>query len=169
MKLQTNTINPTNTRQEGINQLINSLIVSTEPGVYPFPSQDELGKFTTLIVGVTGQEINAATALIFESWFEKVEFGLLIEAARRTGLYARRPSVHYWNAILKNWQKQGITCVDDLAREYGGRRHDAASSSNWWSKSLTAHNHDERQYSEEDYKNLFYNPLDDYKPEKPEA
>ena len=135
----------------------------TEPGVFCYPSEQQLAEISDLYWIVTGRELNQITAGMLEAFFEKVEPALICEALQRTGRYAKRPCAQYAAAILRNWIKDGIRTMDELAaadgRQREARSHRQAMTGGWWQR----HNYQQHSYTEADFgPDFYYDPAKDY-------
>lgn len=122
---------------------------NTHPGVFCFPSAEELQELCSLYEGCIGVPLNNASAAIIEEWFERMELQLICEAIRRTGIYARRPGAPYIRAILKNWDSQGIHSIFDLQNKekvrIQAKTHQSAMKP-WWNQ---AQNYQQHPFNEE--------------------
>lgn len=95
-----------------------------------------------------------------EQWFERMEPALIREAVQRCGLYARRPGAPYIRAILANWDKQGIHCMEDLQAKEIFRtqtQNHRQAMRPWWQ------NYQQHSYTEADYEGFYYDPARDFK------
>lgn len=134
----------------------------TEPGVFRYPSAQQLAEIRELYWIVTGRALNQITAGILEAFFEQVEPALICEALQRTGKYARRPCAQYAAAILRNWLKDGIRTIDELtaadSRHREARSHQQAMQGGWWQ-----HDYQQHSYTEADFgPDFYYDPAKDY-------
>lgn len=130
----------------------------TEPGVFYSPTQEDLAELARLYESCMGFPLNCATAAVLEQWFEKMEPALIREAIRRTGIHARRPCVAYANAILMNWETQGIHDMAAMfkaekTRQFN-RTHQRRMGACWWNASNFSERSYSREESEKDYFDL---------------
>ena len=138
----------------------------TEPGVFRYPTEEELGEICEMYRIVTGRELNSISARVIDEFFEQVEPALIVLALERTGKYARRPCAEYAAAILRNWIKAGIRTIADLQASENRRRQEKqvneGMSGGWW----TARRGQEHKYTEADFgKEFYYDPARDYQVE----
>ena len=134
----------------------------TEPGVFSFPTEDELGEICEMYRIVTGRELNSISARVIDAFFEQVEPALIVLALERTGKYARRPCAEYAAAILRNWIKAGIHTMAELQEAETRRRQEKdigkSMQTGWW----TARRGQEHKYTEADFEDVYYDPARDY-------
>lgn len=134
----------------------------TEPGVFSYPTEDELGEICEVYKIVTGRELNSITAKVIDAYFEQVEPAMIVLALERTGKYARRPCAEYAAAILRNWIKAGIRTMADLQASETRRRQekeiDRGMQGGWWQ----AKRGQEHHYTEADMESIYYDPARDY-------
>lgn len=81
---------------------------------------------------------------------------LIIEAIDQTG-WAQRPSPHYLRAILRRCREQGIKTIDQYRESQ--RKYSPVRSA--WN--VNRFNYQQHTYTEEDFKDLFFDPMKDEK------
>lgn len=138
-----------------------STTYNTDPGV----SAQELEEIRLRYEGVLMRYLNNVTAGDIEHAIKGgLKASAILDALNETAM-APRPSHYYFRAILRRYEREGITTVEKAEEQRWKRRHDReivtdGQSRYWYSN--PALNYSQRTYTDDEYGQDFFLDLDKY-------